>query len=179
MKNKSSQAKTAEAAKKRRRGFNFIDFLLIVFAVLVVLTAVNIVSPISLIDKLRANDSYTVHYTVELIGVDGEFMDKIKENDTVVDSVSKHSLGVVEAVDYTAHSTLEYNEAAADGAGEGVLTAHKDTYDVLITIKADASYISEKGYFINDRRIAVGEKLALRFPDYAGEGYCVARSVED
>ncbi len=179
MRNNSSQTKADGAVRKRRRGFNFIDFLLILFALAVVLTAVNIVSPMSLIDKLRADDSYTVHYTVELTGVEAEFLDKIKESDTVVDAVSKYSLGSVEAVDYTAHSTLEYNEEAGDGAGAGVLTAHKDKYDVLVTVKAQASYMSEKGYFVNDRRIAVGEKMSLRFPDYVGEGYCIARSVED
>ncbi len=179
MRNNSSQEKADGVGKKRRRGFNFIDFLLILFVLVIILTAINIVSPISLINKFKSEETYTVLYTVELIGVDDEFLDKIKENDTVVDSVSKYSLGVVEAVDYTVHSTLEYDESANDGAGEGVLTAHKDKYDILVTIKASASYMSEKGYFVNDRRIAVGEKLALRFPDYAGEGYCVARSVEN
>lgn len=179
MRNNSSRNNTDGTAKGRRRGFNFIDFLLILFAVAIVLTAINIVSPMSLIDKLKADDSYTIHYTVEITGVGDEFLDKINENDTVVDAVSKFSLGSVEAVDYTVHSTLEYNESQGDGAGEGVLATHKDKYDILVTVKANASYMAEKGYFVGDRRIAVGEKMTLRFPDYVGEGYCIARSVED
>lgn len=176
MKNNSGQLKSDKSAAKKRRGFNFIDFLLILFAVAIVLTAINIVSPMSFIDKLKAEKSYTIHYTVEFTGVDDEFLDKIKENDTVVDSVSKYSLGSVETVDYTTqYSTLEYNETLKEGA----LAVHKDKYNVIVTITANGSYIEGKGYSINDRRIAVGEKLSLRFPDYVGEGYCITLSTED
>ena len=67
------------------------------------------------------------------------------------------------------------NENPEDGSKktEGVLAEYPDKYNVIITISAEASYAAEKGYSVNGTRIAVGEKMSLRFPDYVGEGYCI------
>ncbi len=157
-----------------RRGFNFIDVLLILFVLLIIFIAVNIVSPMSFLDILSADSEQTIEYTVEIVGVDGEFIDKIKEQDIAVDAVSKYTLGSVKAVDYnTQYSELEYDEAT----GAGVLAVYPDKYNVLITITATGDYTEGEGYSINGRRIAVGEKLSVRFPDYVGEGYCISISA--
>ncbi len=164
-----------KAFSKPRRRFNFIDFLLILFVLAVVFVAVNIVSPMSLIDKLRPDTTHTIQYTVEFTGVSAEYIEKIKENDTVVDAVSKQTLGSVTAVDNnTKYTVLEYNEAA----NAGVLVEYPDRYNIIVTISASATYRDEIGYRVNDRRIAVGEKMALRFPDFVHEGYCIGLSVE-
>ena len=64
-------------------------------------------------------------------------------------------------------------------AGVGVLAAHDGKYNVIVTISADGEYKEGEGYSVNGRRIAVGEKMALRFPNYVGEGYCIALSVDE
>ncbi|MBQ8140868.1 MAG: DUF4330 domain-containing protein [Clostridia bacterium] len=176
MKRKMSQTPTdAGASKKIRRGFNFIDLFLILFVIAVVLIAVNIVSPMSFIDKLKSDSTHTIQYTVEFIGVDEEYIDSIKEEDIVVDSVSKSNMGSVTVADYnTRYSALEYSESAQ----AGVLTEYKDKYNVTVTITAEASYTEGYGYSVNNTRIAVGEKLSLRFPNYVGEGHCISFSVE-
>lgn len=173
---KSSKVKTDEVKSvKKRHRFNFIDFILILLAIFVILTAINIVSPRSIFDKLKTDTTYKIHYTVEILGVDGEYIERIKDNDAVVDTVSKHSLGSVTAVDYsTQHTVLEYDETQ----NAGVLAVYPDKYDIVITITAQASYNSGEGYSVNGRRIAVGEKLSMRFPDYVGEGYCIGISKE-
>ncbi len=175
MKNKAKQTQESGNVKKKRRGFNFIDLLLILFVVCVIVLAINIISPLSIFDRLKTESTHTIQYTVEFIGVDAEYVDSIKENDTVIDSVSKNNLGQVAVADYgTVYSVLEYNESAQ----AGVLTEYKDKYNVTVTITADASYTEGEGYKVNNCRVAVGEKLSLRFPGYLGEGHCISFSID-
>lgn len=174
MKNTKKQAQFSSAVEKRRRRFNFIDLLLIIFVLAVVFVAINIVSPTSLLDKLKKDSVHTIQYTVEFTGVDKSYIDKIGENDTVVDSVSKQNFGSVATVDNnTKYTVLEYNEAD-DSA---LLAEHPDKYNLIVTITATATYREGRGYSIGEQRIAVGEKLSLRFPDFAYEGYCINLSV--
>ena len=160
--------------KKLNRRFNFVDVLLILFVIAIIFVAVNVVSPMSLISKIRGENTYAVEYTVELVGVDIDFVDRIKEGDSVIDAVSKNSIGSVKTVDYnTRYTELDYNKEKA----EAVLVEYDDKVNVLITVSASATYNEGKGYAVNERRIAVGEKLSLRFPNFAGEGYCVGFSA--
>ena len=98
---------------------------------------------------------------------------KIKENDIVVDSISKNTLGTVLAVDYNNYYTeLTYDEIT----GQGKMVEYTDRYNVTVTIVAQGVYTKGEGYTVNSRRVAVGEKMSLRFPDYVGEGYCISFS---
>ena len=172
-----SKKETGDTAivKKKAYRFNFLDVLLILLALGVIFIAINIISPMPFIKNLQADSDHTIEYTVEFIGVDEDFLDAIKENDAVMDSVSKNSLGTVIAVDYNTHySELKYDEANHVGK----LVDYTDKYNVIVTITAQGSYISGEGYNVNAHRIAVGEKMSLRFPDYVGEGYCISFSVE-
>lgn len=162
--------------KKSRVGFNFIDVLLILFVLAIVFVAINVISPMSIFSRFNSEDAITIRYTVEFLGVDGDYIDKIAENDVVIDSVSKHTLGTVSVVDNnTQHTSLEYNEVD----GTPILAVHEGKYDVVVTITASGIYREGEGYRVNDRRIAVGEKLSLRFPNYAAEGYCIALTVDE
>lgn len=173
MKRNTNKA-TGAALSKKRRSFNFIDVILILLALLIVLTVVNIFSPMLVFNKLRNDLQTTIQYTLEVKGVDNEFINKINENDTVVDTVSKYSLGSVTAVDYNMqYLELEYDEAQR----AGVMAVHPDKYNVIITITASAAYNEGKGYSVNGHRIAVGEMMSVRFPDYVCEGYCIGLSV--
>jgi hypothetical protein len=62
--------------------------------------------------------------------------------------------------------------------GEGVLSEHPNKFNLLVTISTTANYAEGSGYSVNATRIAVGEKLALRFPDYVAEGYCIYLETE-
>lgn len=162
-------------SSKPRRRFNFIDVLLILLVLAVIFVAVNIVSPMSVMDKLKSETKHTIQYTVEFTGVDNDLLDKIKEKDTVVDAVSKQTLGSVTAVNnHTEYNVLEYNEET----DTGVWVKYLDKYNIIVTVRATATYREGIGYRVNERRIAVGEKMALRFPNFAQEGYCIDLSVE-
>ncbi len=162
----SNRRKANGGGKKLKRGFNFVDVLLLLFVAAIIFVAVNIVSPRSLISKLRGDNTRAIEYTVELVGVDSEFADKVKEGNTVIDAVSKNNIGSVKSVENNVYFQLE----------EGTVVEYDDKINLLITVSATATYTEGKGYAVNERRIAVGEKLSVRFPDFAGEGYCVGFS---
>ena len=175
MKNKNNGGADGAKFRKQRKKFNFIDFLILLFVLAFVFVVINVFSPMSFFKKMRYDAEKTVTYAVEFREVDKEFIDKIAENDKVIDSVSKHTMGVVQSVEKRDFTTLEYDSVN----GNAVYATHLDKYNVIVTISAKSTYRVGEGYSINDCRIAVGEKLALRFPNYSGEGYCINLSFAE
>ena len=177
MRNKTNAASEKTAVRKARgRSFNIIDLLIILAVLLLGAIVVNVIAPTSWFKAFMPDSEREIQYTVEFVGVDRNFVDNISENDTVVDAVSKFTLGSVTAVDNDSHyRVLSYNEENKTG---GYVT-YQDKYDVLVTITVTADYEAGVGYTVNDRRIAVGEKLSLRFPNFVGEGYCIGLSVTE
>ena len=159
--------------KKRNGRFNLIDLIFVMIILLLIATIVYVFAPFNWIRTLAKSQTQTIQYTVEITGVDEAFINKIKENDVVVDSVSKNNLGTVsQEVDYhTKYSELSY--VMEDSEAKAVLVEYPDRYNLTVTITATADYMEGSGYSVNGCRIAVGEKMALRFPDYACEGYCI------
>lgn len=169
IKNESASGVTEKKGHARR--FNIIDVLIIVAVILLGAVVVNIVVPTGLWGDLFGGSTEEIQYTVELIGVDRAYVDNFAEGDTVVDAVSKFALGTVTAVDNNSHyRVLSYNEKL----GESTYITYQDKYNVLITVSVAAEYEEGVGYTVGGRRIAVGENMSLRFPGFAGEGYCVS-----
>ncbi len=167
---KNEMSDEASARRDRARHFNIIDVLIILAVLLLVAIVINIVAPTSLWAGLNSGSTQVIQYTVEFTGVDRDFVDNISENDTVVDTVSKFALGTVAAVDNNSHyRVLGYNEEL----DEGGYTTYQDKYNVLVTVTVTAEYEEGVGYTVGDRRIAVGERLSLRFPNFICEGYCI------
>ena len=160
-----------KAAKKKKMRFNIIDFLLIVIAVAVLAALLYVFLPNSFIKGIFADESVTIQYAIEFKGVDEAFLESIKENDIVIDSVTKAELGTVTAVDYsTQYTELKYDEET----GNGVLSVVPNRHNVIVTITAKAAYDADKGYTVGGLRVAVGELIAVRFPNFTGEGYCIS-----
>lgn len=160
-------------AKQKGKGgkFNIIDFLLIVVILLIIGALVYVFLPSSAIKSITADKKVDIDYAIEIIGVDEDFIDNIKQDDVVLDSISKSQLGTVTAVDYSIQYTeLKYSEEEA----VGVLSPVLGKYNVIVTVSATAEYEEGKGYSVNGTRIAVGEKISARFPDYVCEGYCIS-----
>lgn len=173
MNNASNISSPGGKTKRKSRKFNFIDLLLILIVIAIAVGIIYVFRPFSWFRGLNSDNTGTIQYAVEVKGVDGEFLNKIRENDTVVDSVTKNTIGTVTAVDYnTKYTKLEYVKRE-DGQIEGILSEYSDLYNVVITITADYKYAESTGYAVNNCRIAVGEKMYLRFPDYVCEGYCI------
>lgn len=169
---------TPTKQKKKKEGrFNLIDFLIILLILLLVASIIYLFSPISWVKRLISEEPRYIYYTVELRGVGEEYLDKISENQTVVDSVSKNMIGTVTDVDYSTKYT-ELQLVEQDGEALGVLAEHPNRYNVIVTVYASAKYVEGSGYLVNHQRIAVGEKLSLRFPNFSSEGYCIGLSQE-
>ena len=158
--------------KRKRKGrFNIIDFLLIIIVLLIISALIYVFLPSRLINKITSDDTVDIQYTVEVLGVDEDYLDNIAENDPVLDSVTKSNIGTVTAVDYS----IQYTELAYNEDGNiGVLSPIAGKYNIVITITATAQYEEGKGYTVNGTRIAVGEKICARFPNYVCEGYCIS-----
>lgn len=158
---------------KRSGRFNFIDFLLIVIVVLIIATVIYVFAPFSKIRQQMRSEAQIIEYTVEVLNVDKKFLNQIKENDTVIDSVSKNNMGTVTAVDYnTQYTELQYNQATDEGTLATYPTLY-ERYNIIITVSVTADYLAGSGYSVGNVRLAVGEQLFLRFPDYACEGFCI------
>ena len=171
--------KNGGASVKKKRRFNFVDFLVILLILAIIAGVIYLVSPASFLRQLASIKTGTLTYTVEIIGVDEEYLNMIAEGDAVGDAATKNSLGSVESVDYSVKQTeLGYKEGE-DGVYEGVLNEHPDRYNVQVTITATAEYVPDEGYRIDGTRIAVGESMALRFPDFVCEGYCISVAAEN
>ena len=155
---------TASVKKKKSGRFNLIDFIIVLIILSVIATVVYIFAPFSKFHEMISSDSQSIQYTVEILGVEEEFIELVQKEDVVIDSVSKNHMGIVEAVDYN-HKFSELRD------GEWV--EHANRYNLIITISATADYMDEVGYQINGERIAVGEQMTLRFPNYVAEGYCI------
>ena len=170
MMNKGSEVKVKEG-----RRFNFIDLLIILAIVLLGAIVINLFFPNSVFRNSK-NVEKEIQYTVEFLCVDEAFTDMIKENDVVIDAVSKYSVGTVMAVD----RNTPYTELKYDNENKvGKLATYENKYNVLVTISVVAEYNEGEGYSVGGRRIAVGEKFSLRFPDYASEGYCINLSIAE
>lgn len=156
---------SAVKQKKIKRKFNVVDFLVLVLIVAIIGVAIYAVVYWANIKSLWATSTTDLQYAVELRGVDQKFVDKIKNGDAVTDAVSKNQLGIVDRVDkiekYTTFS-------------EGTLVEHPDKFNITVYISATAEYEQGVGYTVNGRRIAVGEIIEMRFPNFSSVAYCVA-----
>ena len=178
MNNNVSQNINRGAAKKPRKKFNIIDFFILVIVIALVVALIYAFSPWSHIQKLIKPNVVAFQYAVELKGVDDEFINLIKAGDSVINSVSKSSMGTIDRIGSVTKSTvLDYVEdRSEDGTimHKGVLTEMPDKYDIIVYISTTAQYESGVGYTVNGSRVAVGEELFFRFPHFEYNGYCIA-----
>lgn len=159
---------------KKKRTFNIVDFFIVVAILVAVAILIYAFSPWSQLKKLWALDEVTIDYTVVIREVDKADTTKINKDDAVTDSVTKNPLGTVTSIGAIANSTeLTYIEDE-NGDAQGVLSEIPDKYDVTVHITAVANYEEGVGYTVNGCRIAVGEELHLRFPQYVHSGFCTA-----
>ncbi len=178
--NGSSNENNTAAVKKKKGRFNFIDLILILILVAVVATLIYVFSPESRIRDLFKDNEKKIQYTVEITNVDEKYIDLIKEGDVVGDSVTKSSIGKVEAV-YAEGYTEFILEEATETNEEGTTVPkysigereYPGKYNIIVTVVVTADFDENEGYTVNSTRIAVGEKMYLKFPGYVGEGYCI------
>ena len=86
---------TTITQKKPKRKFNFIDFLIILVVVAIIGILIYVFSPWAHIEKLWTNNKVELTYFVEIKDVDIAYVESIKKDDGVINSVNKNSLGTV------------------------------------------------------------------------------------
>lgn len=156
--------------KQKRGAFNLVDAVLLAVAAITVALAVLFLDPFSLGIFQAEEESVTLSYTVCISGVDAVYLNKISEGDTVLDAVTRASLGNVSAaITEQSHQVLRYDERLG-----GVMQTVPETYDVWVTVTAEGAFEKGIGYKVAGKRIAVGREYTLLFPNFAGKGYCTA-----
>ena len=171
--------------KKSKRKFNIIDVLVVILIVAVISVAIYAVYAWSDIKSLWSKNVVELTYVVEFRNVDKEFVDNIESSvgTTVIDSVSKNSIGKVDSIEsIKKYSVLDYEEKAEEKNDDttttvsynGVIAEYPDRYNITVYIKDTAAeYQQDIGYTINGRRIAVGEIISVRFPEFSADAYCI------
>ena len=158
---------------KKKRKFNFIDFLTILTLLALVGVAVYLFSPWGNIKQLWNKDDISLSYAVEIKDVDIDYIENISENNEVIDSSSKNSLGtIVEIVKIEKAYVYDY-VIDGDGNMTCVISEQPKKYNITVKITANANFKDDVGYTVNGCRIAVGETLDLRLPIYTCHGQCV------
>ncbi len=154
----------------RKKGFNIVDLLLILFALSVVFFAVFVLDPFDL-DILAEDDVGTeISYSVCLSGIESTYIEKIQTGDSVFDANTKQYLGVVmEVSEAKPHMVLRHDEYSGS-----YMQQVTGLFDVVVTIQADASFVERVGYSVEGKRIAVGAEYTMVFPNFAGKGYCIS-----
>ncbi len=162
---------------KKKRRFNFIDFLIILLILSFIALLIYSFSPFSRLSELLNTETVELTYVVELRNVDTDFIDFVEVNDNVINANTKSSLGTVYQIDRVQSTVLGY-EINDAGRPYGVLVPVDNKYDITLYITASAKYEEGVGYTIDGCRIAVGEELNLRFPNFAHNAYCVALDTQ-
>lgn len=155
-----------KALKKTRGGFNAIDLLII----LVIIGVIVVFAVSGIIGSDDLGESVKLEYTVAVEGIDADFSSKIKEGELVYDSSTKTLLGTVSSIESgVLYSVYEYDSAS----NSIVKRKYPDKYNVNVTISADAKFVDGVGYNVEGNRVAVGQQMALRFPECVFKAYCV------
>ena len=162
----------SDIKEKKKHKFNIVDFLILLLIVAIVGTAIYAVFAWSDIKALWSTSSKEIKYIVELREVDKDFVDNmnIEKNNIVIDSVSKNQLGTVDDISSEPCRPLSYK--IENGSPVGDRQDDSSKYNITIYISATAEYEKGVGYTVNGTRIAVGEILQLRFPQFASTAYC-------
>ena len=186
--NKTDHPKTADLARARtrnagqaperkRRGlFLMMDVLLLIGIVGIIFLMVLAFTPLSLFGEEA--EQRQIVYTVELAGVDKNFVSSFREGDTVTDAVTGAYMGEIAQIkirEYEAYTNVPTPDIDPEFGKHVVRKQTNETLKtVTVVIRVNAAYTRGVGYSTEDRRIAVGGEYELRFPSYTDQGVCIA-----
>lgn len=152
--------------ENRSRRFTVLDGIII----LVILAVIGVGIYLIAADKAEgsAENTVPITFTIELKGLKDAYVNNIRVGDTVIDSVTKKTIGTVaaaEALPYTEYLLNQENGVVEEKAYPGHTT-------VLLTISSDAT-LGGLGYTIDGYRVAIGVLHYVQLPQFLGSGYCI------
>ena len=169
--NSNSHAKIG-FAKKAKRKFNFIDFLIVLVIIAILGIVIYVFSPWGQIEKLWSDSDVELTYFVEIKDVDIEYIDSIKEGDEIINSVTKNSLGTIREISKMEKAYIYDYVLDENGNMTCVLSEQPKKYNITIKVVVDADFEENVGYTVGGARVAVGEMLNMRLPSYVCSGEC-------
>lgn len=169
-KNKSAKQNSVTS----KRGFNFLDALIIISILATVALIVLVYSPLKLFN-IKSNDA-TIIYSINISGVPAEYASSISVSDIVTDDKG-YNLGLVASdVQVEPHVIYEYRENQ-DGSGSIIEIIHPDLVDLIITVSANAE-VADDGYIVDGKRIALEAEYNIVLPEFEAKGVCISLSEE-
>ena len=172
-KEKKVRQKRKERTKKES-SFNILDGFIVLGILSLVAILVLTYAPIGLLSI--NSDNATIIYSVTVEGVSADYAGSIKVGDVVTDSKGYNLGTVVSDVEIEPHAVYEYRENET-GSGSIVKITHPELVDLIITVSANAK-VSDDGYTVDGKRIALEAEYELVFPGFESKGVCVSLSVE-
>ncbi|MBQ8396872.1 MAG: DUF4330 family protein [Clostridia bacterium] len=153
--------------EKRAWRFTALDLIILVVLLAVIAAAVWFFGPFR---DGSSGDSTLVNieYTVEVKGMEEEYLGNIRVGDTVIDSVTKKEIGTITAVETM--PLVEYVLNTEDGIMMEKEYPGQST--LLVTISSPATF-DERGYSIEGYRVAIGVLHYMQLPNFVGSGYCI------
>ena len=173
-KEKKVRQKRKERTKKES-SFNILDGFIVLGILALVAILVLTYAPIGLLSI--NSDNATIIYSVTVEGVSADYAGSIKVGDVVTDSKGYNLGTVVSDVEIEPHAVYEYRENET-GSGSIVKITHPELVDLIITVSANAK-VSDDGYTVDGKRIALEAEYELVFPGFESKGVCVSLSVEE
>lgn len=178
----SEYIKSRPAKKHSGRRMNFIDWLL----VLIALVCVGIFVYFAFFSEFglfgSKEEKVSVQYTVKIENVNAEMLgisaegekgtlncDFIDTKDRVYDCKTGNLIGRVTSVKYEKAYELT---GALDEDGDLVYAPYVGYIDIIITVSASGSISDDGIYSINDYEIRVGSEIEFRTEGYTAVGKC-------
>ncbi|MBR7185178.1 MAG: DUF4330 domain-containing protein [Clostridia bacterium] len=159
--------------EKRSWRFTVLDLIIIVVALAVIGAAIYFFGPFGN-SREGKEKSVMLEYTIEIKGIESQYLENIRIGETVIDSVTKKEIGKVALIETM--PLIEYVLNTESGIMEE--KAHPDDHTVLLTISSSATR-NEKGYEIDGYRVAIGKLHYLQLPSYVASGYCIGFETVD
>ncbi len=167
--------------KKKNKTFNIVDLFVLLLIITLIAALIYAFSPWNFIKSKLNSDKEKVEYVVKIENVDvalQEVKNIISAGQTVLYAETGKEIGHVIGFEFDEAKTLSYKKD--QGYGDEIVGDMSDISDkctLLLIINVDADYKKDVGYTANGQRIAVGEKLSVKLPNFSGNGICTDISL--
>ena len=154
--------------EKRTWRFTALDLILVIVVLAALGAAVYFFGPFR---NQTSEDSKIVDvlYTIEIKGVEEEYIDNIQVGDTVIESKNKTVMGTVTAIESMPYVEYVLNEE------EGLFEEkrHPGLSVMLITVQCEA-VSTPRAYTVDGYRIVIGKLNYIQLPRYVCNGYGIS-----
>jgi hypothetical protein len=159
------------AGRKKKPGHlpvNLFDVAAILVVVALIALAISGTQLSNVFGFDTVGEDCTVEYMIMFADVDQDLALSVSEGNTVYGGAGTAYMGEV----ITSPEVQPYRVVAyADGAAQ--MKEKPGAVNVIVTVRAEATYTEGEGYRVGETAVRVGDTLSLRFPGYTGVGSCI------